>query len=208
MKANFKSSFKSVIRHEGGYVDNPRDRGGATNLGVTRKTLASWRKVPLRRFPKSEVKNLKLAEVEKIYKAWYWDTVKADNLPSGVDYAVFDGAINSGPRQAIRWLQSAVGVKRDGRLGPVTMGAVQSAPAKQTVATMLTMRLAWLKKLDRWPDFGKGWANRIRGVRKKAMAMARTQAQPPPPDIPKSNPVVPKKSWLAVLLKLIVNWRK
>ncbi|NOX51247.1 MAG: glycoside hydrolase family 108 protein [Gammaproteobacteria bacterium] len=208
MKANFKSSLNALLKHEGEYVDHPRDPGGATNMGVTRATLAAWRGVKLRDVPKSEVKNLTREEAGQIYKARYWDTVKADKLPSGVDYAVFDGSVNSGPRQAIKWLQSAVGVKRDGRLGITTMGAVQSAPAKQTVATMLTMRLAWLKKLKHWPTFGKGWSNRIRGVRKKALRMARTQAQPPPPDIPKPDPVVPKLSWMATLIKLMLNWRK
>ena len=95
--ANFDRALTAVLRHEGGYVDHPSDPGGATNLGVTRATLAQWRG---RAVSKAEVKALTRAEAAKIYRALYWDEIAGDALPAGLDFAVFDYCVNSGPGRA------------------------------------------------------------------------------------------------------------
>lgn len=187
MKENFKASLAAVLKHEGGYVDHLRDPGGATNMGITRHTLAAWRGMKIRDLPKTEVKWLTLAEASEIYKARYWDMSRCDDLPSGVDLVVFDGSVNSGPRRSIKWLQGAIEVKRDGVLGPVTLKATVAMSADQVVDRILATRLAWLKRLKTWPTFGKGWAKRITRVKREAMSMSKI---PPPPDIPK--PIAPK----------------
>ena len=105
MKDNFSQCFALVLKHEGGYVDNPADPGGATNLGCTK---AVWEQYIGRSVTKDDIKALTPNDVMPLYKAKYWDTIKGDDLPEGVDYAVFDFAINSGPSRAAKALQSVL----------------------------------------------------------------------------------------------------
>ena len=121
--ANFSRALDAVLRHEGGYADHPADPGGATNLGITRATLVRWRGRPVSR---AEVKALTRGEAAKIYRAFYWDEIAGDELPPGVDFAVFDYCVNSGPGRAARTLQSAAGVRPDGRIGKITLAAVNA----------------------------------------------------------------------------------
>ena len=103
----FETCLAHVLRHEGGYVDHPSDPGGATNMGITRKTLAHWRNVsPWTDLPKLEVQKLTHGEAGLIYRALYWNACRAGDLPDGVDLAVFDFAVNSGPDRAVRTLQA------------------------------------------------------------------------------------------------------
>ena len=177
--ANFRRSLTAVLIHEGGYVDHPKDPGGATNLGITQATLARWRR---KRVTKSDVKKLTQSEAAAIYRANYWDAVKGDDLPGGVDYCVFDYAVNSGPSRAAKGLQRAVGVRADGAIGPLTMKAVQDKEPSDIIVEMCNKRLAWLKRLKTWKHFGRGWGRRVAGVRKLALEMA-TNPVPLPPDI-------------------------
>ena len=125
MQSSFGAALAFVLRQEGGYSDNPADPGGATNLGITRRTLAGWRKVsPWWNLPKTAVQALSAAEAGEIYRALYWSPVAGDDLPAGLDLAVFDFAVNSGPDRAARALQGIVGVAVDGRIGPKTLAAV------------------------------------------------------------------------------------
>src|SRR6185312_13596846 len=117
--ARFVTCLDAVLRQEGGFADNPLDPGGATNLGITRATLARWRRVsPWWKLPASEVKALARPEAAAIYRALYWDRCNADRLPAGVDLAVFDFAVNSGPDRAVTMLQQEVGAVPDGLIGP------------------------------------------------------------------------------------------
>lgn len=167
MEKNFQRSLDAVLVHEGGYVDHKKDPGGATNMGITHATLSRWRK---RRVTKTDVKHLSKNEAAEIYRAKYW--LRSDDLPSGVDYCVFDYGVNSGPSRAAKGLQRAIGVKADGVIGPLTLRAVRDKPAKDIINIMCDKRLAWLKRLKHWPTFGKGWARRIAGVRKLSLEMA------------------------------------
>jgi lysozyme family protein len=154
---NFDTAFHKLLGHEGGYVDHPKDPGGATNWGVTERVArATGYAGHMRDFP------VDLAKA--IYRRDYWDAVKADQLPEAVRYAVFDAAVNSGVRQAVKWLQRAVGAVDDGVIGPKTLELVANANAHQLKGAMLGDRLEFMTNLPTWPAFGKGWARRIAGI--------------------------------------------
>lgn len=166
MADRFETCLAEVLKHEGGYSDHPADPGGATNMGITRKTLARWRQVtPWTALPKEEVKRLGKAEAGRIYRALYWETCGADRLPAGVDLAVFDYAVNSGPDRAIRTLQAAVEVAIDGVLGPVTLRAAAAAEPKALINAISDQRMAFLKRLATFPSFGRGWTSRVGAIR-------------------------------------------
>lgn len=168
MKGNFAPALGRVLVHEGGYVDHPADPGGATNKGVTQATYNAYRR-EVGRAPRS-VRHITGEEIKAIYRAGYWDEVRADDLPAGVDYAVFDLAVNSGPRRGARFLQRAVGAEDDGAIGPVTLAAAASSPPDRTVRRICQDRLVWLRTLKHWPTFGKGWGRRVAAVERDALA--------------------------------------
>lgn len=169
---DFSGKLKLVLKHEGGYVDHKEDPGGATNLGVTIGTLSSWLGRPA---TKAEVRALTVAKVTPIYKMQYWDKIQGDLLPEGLDYAVFDYAVNSGPGKAARDLQRVLGVKQDGSIGINTLAAVRSQDLQTLINKYMDRRLAFLKGLKTWKTFGRGWKIRVDGVRAAALKMAASE---------------------------------
>lgn len=155
-----------VLAEEGGYCCVPEDRGGATCRGVTAATLAQWRGCTVTH---KDVEALTEEEAREIYRALYWQAIHGDDLPPVVALVVLDSAVNSGPRQAIKWLQSAVGFKGasiDGQLGPRTLGAVRQLDPQLVAHEICRLRLGFLRSLRTWPSFGRGWAARIGRLRK------------------------------------------
>jgi lysozyme family protein len=167
--ANFLRALALVFRSEGGYVDHPADPGGATNYGITLATLSSWRG---RRVTKDEIRQLTAEEAGEIYRSQYWDKARCDDLPAGIDYAVFDAAVHSGPGRAVRMLQTVLGVEPDGIVGPMTLAAARRADPLAVIAALGDERLAAMQRLPGWAVFGRGWARRIAQVRQTASAMA------------------------------------
>lgn len=168
--SRFNACLAQVLRHEGGYVDHPADPGGATNLGITLATLAAWRGKPV---TKQDVRNLTVAEAGEIYRARYWLPIRGDALPPGVDLAVFDAAVNSGPARAAKWLQSVLGVTQDGEIGLQTLAALARAPGPVTVVIDLCdARMRYLRGLPTWATFGKGWTRRVAEVEVEALRVA------------------------------------
>lgn len=161
MKENFDEALAAVLHHEGGFVNHPSDPGGMTNLGCTKKVWEEW---VGHQVDEQTMRNLKPADVAPLYKARYWDKVHGDELPAGVDYVVFDAAINSGPGRAVKWLQACVGVDPDGAIGPRTMAAVKAANPRQLVDDYNKRRLSFLSDLPTWGTFGKGWSRRAHEV--------------------------------------------
>lgn len=201
MNANFARSLASVLRHEGGYSNHPDDKGGPTNLGVTLATFRKWVK---KDGTVADLKAMTREQASKCYRAVYWNAVKADDLPAGMDYAVFDYAVNSGPSRAVKALQGVLGVEQDGVVGPVTLAAAQSADPIKTIHALCDQRMAFLRKLSNWQTFGKGWTNRVDDVRLDAIQLTAaasptgpvilpTTPNPPPPDIPSPDPRQPEK---------------
>lgn len=169
MKDNFQKALEFVLHHEGGYVSHPRDPGGITNLGVTK---AAYEEYLGRSVTEQEMRDLAPDDVIDFYKKKYWDVVKGDELPSGVDYAVFDFAVNSGPGRAARTLQECVGAVKDGSIGPKTLEMVSSRNAVELSRDLCDKRLEFLQGLPHFSTFAKGWTRRVLEVSKTASAMA------------------------------------
>ena len=168
MKENFDDALKAVLHHEGGYVHHPRDPGGMTNLGVTKKVWEEWVK---REVTEAEMRALTPEMVAPLYKQMYWDRVRGDDLPDGVDYIVFDTAVNSGVSRAARFLQACVGADQDGAIGPRTLALVRAADPKQLVEDYAKRRLSFLSALPTWDTFGRGWSRRVAEAQNTANTM-------------------------------------
>lgn len=170
MIKNYSTALKAVLQHEGGFVNDPKDPGGATNKGITQKVYDAWRKK--QDFPKRSVRLLNDLEINAIYKQDYWDKINGDHLPNGLDYCIFDFAVNSGTSRAAKFLQRVLGALDDGQIGPATLGLIKLMPVKEIIDHLCNDRLAFLKSLDTFEHFGKGWTTRIKEVRAKAKEMA------------------------------------
>ncbi|PVE25559.1 hypothetical protein DC522_04325 [Microvirga sp. KLBC 81] len=158
-----------VLRHEGGFVQHPRDPGGATNFGITVQTLSR-----VRGYAASidEVRHLTLEEAAAIYRHFYWDAVRADEVPRGLDLVLFDLAVNSGPDRAIMLLQKVLGVAVDGLIGPATIEAARNTDVIEVIRRLTHERLGFLSRLASWPVFGRGWRRRVLDVEREAILLA------------------------------------
>ena len=161
MLSNFRTCLGWVLKHEGGYVNHPKDPGGATNRGVIQRTYNAYRK--RMGLAKQSVKKITQAEVEAIYREQYWVAVHGDQLPAGVDYAVFDYGVNSGPRRSIKDLQRVIGANPDGWIGQETLSKVFDMPAAEIVTKLCQRRYNFVRGLRHWKTFGRGWTRRIMG---------------------------------------------
>jgi lysozyme family protein len=168
MKENFDDCFKMVLAHEGGYTNDPRDPGGRTNLGVTQR---AWEAYVGGSVTEDFMRKLTPDQVKPFYKAMYWDKIKGDQLPSGVDYAAYDLAVNSGVGRAAKYLQQIAGVTADGVIGPKSLEAILACDPDQVADAICDMRLDFLKRLPTFETFGKGWSRRVAEVKEKATSM-------------------------------------
>lgn len=168
--SSFDEALKRVLVHEGGYADHPADPGGATMKGITQRVYDGWRRrhdLPLR-----EVRRIGAGEVAAIYRRQYWDAVRADDLPAGLDYALFDAAVNSGPAQAAKWLQRTLGILADGQVGEATLSALEGRAPAALIDDLCDRRLAMLRGLRTFRTFGAGWTRRVAEVRAAAKSLA------------------------------------
>jgi lysozyme family protein len=168
MNTNFDACLAHLLKHEGGFVNHPSDPGGATNLGVTQAVWEDWID---RTVSEENMRALTPAKVAPLYKELYWDRIKGDKLPSGVDYLVFDAAVNSGVSRAAKWLQTTVAAVADGAIGEQTLKLVMLTNPLMLIDKYSANRLAFLQRLATWPTFGKGWERRVEEVRATALKM-------------------------------------
>lgn len=181
-KDGFARAYARVRVYEGGNVDDKRDPGGRTSRGVTQRVYTAW----LRRkgLPPADVWTAPAPHVTAIYRELYWDRVQGDALPAGVDFVVFDAAINSGVGQAAKWLQRALSGyagQIDGSMGPATLTAVEDdADNDALIARMASNRYGTLRRLKTWGTYGKGWSARIANVQKIGQAWASGSVGPDP----------------------------
>ena len=155
----FDQAFDRLLGFEGGYSNNRQDPGGETCWGITRRVAAQEGYTGDMHFLPRET-------AKAIYKKRYWDAVQAEQVPEAARYAVFDGAVNDGVTQAVRWLERALGVGEDGVLGPVTLAALQKADGTRLAAAFLGLQLDFKTSLPTWGAFGRGWARRIAEILK------------------------------------------
>lgn len=195
MRDNFDTCMKHILRYEGGYSNHPKDPGGVTLEGVIQRVYDAYRKK--KNLPQKVLtKEMRytpdwIRERNEIYRVQYWDAVKGDILPKGVDLVVFDGAVNSGPAQSIKWLQRALNVPAIDGIGEITLAALKSnRNHDQLVADICERRMAFLKQLKTWGTFKGGWTSRIVNVKMVGQQMATglvsaIEAVPPPAVIQK-----------------------
>jgi lysozyme family protein len=151
---DFERAFDLLLGHESGYSNHPSDPGGETMWGVTKR-------VALQEGYAGEMRMLPRGTAKDIYRRRYWDAVQADHLPEALRYTVFDAAVNSGPAQAIAWLQRALDIGEDGKLGPLTWDAIGKADPVSVGVLFNAERLDFMTSLPTWAAFGRGWARRI-----------------------------------------------
>ena len=168
MLSNFPAALALVLQSEGGFVNHKFDPGGMTNFGVTRNVWKEWVK---RDVDEAEMRALTPELVTPLYKARYWDSCKCDDLPRGVDYAVFDSAVNMGPGRAAKLLQAALGVAADGSIGRATIAAATAADPAELLEAFSLGKEAFYQSLPTFATFGKGWLNRVAHVQAAAEGM-------------------------------------
>lgn len=181
----FERSMPLVLVYEGGYVNHPRDPGGATFQGVTQRAYDGAR--TMNDLPHQDVRKMSAPERNAIYQHFYWDAVYGDVMPLGVDFVMFDGAVNSGPVNSIKWTQAALhslGLYDgdiDGHIGPVTCGGMALCKNyDELVSRIVNRRLVYLRNLGTYMDFGRGWEKRCASVLKIGQAWATGNVGPEP----------------------------
>ena len=166
MKSNYDKCLKTILHHEGGYVNHPKDPGGETNLGVTKRVYQEHGGT-------KDMKDLLVEDVAPIYKKGYWDRMKGDDLPGGLDLCVFDFGVNAGPGRAAKFLQSMIGTTVDGGIGPNTLAKVEEYVREngehETVKKYQEMRQKYYEQLSTFATFGKGWTRRVEETTKLAL---------------------------------------
>ena len=176
MIENWDKSFDLVIAHEGGFTNDQRDKGnhladgreGCTMLGCTQ---ANWESYIGKKVTQDDMKKLTKDDIKPLYKKNYFDVVMGDLLPSGLDYAAFDFAINAGSNASRKMVQIAVGVNNDGIFGPATLKAIQNADAKDVLGRFTSAKIKFYQSLSNFEVYGKGWLKRCADVQQIANEM-------------------------------------
>lgn len=168
MSDNFDACLEIILKHEGGYVDHPKDPGGETNMGVTKRVYEEWGGT-------KDMRDLTFEDVAPIYKKNYWDRVKGDSLPAGLDLCVFDFGVNAGTGRAAKYLQRMVGATQDGAIGPGTLRAVNEFVSAEGVEGAISdyqnLRQEYYESLSTFSTFGKGWTRRVNETTELALDM-------------------------------------
>ena len=172
---NYEECLKMILHHEGGYVNHPKDPGGETNLGVTKRVYAEW--CMKEGYNVKDMKDLEVKDVAPIYRKNYWDRIKADELPSGLDLCVFDFGVNAGTGRSAKYLQTLIGTVADGGIGPNTLRALdefissQEHGVKDTILKFQAERQNYYESLSTFDTFGKGWTRRVEETTQSALGM-------------------------------------
>ncbi len=170
--SNFHKCLDMILHHEGGYVNHPKDPGGMTNLGVTKRVYEDWVGYAV---SEHTMQNLTEEDVGPIYRKNYWDRLKCDELPEGLDLCVFDFGVNAGTGRAAKYLQTMIGSHPDGGIGPMTLRAldvyIETNGLDTTIENYQTNRQGYYEKLKTFETFGKGWTRRVNETTDAAIAM-------------------------------------
>ena len=165
----YAESIRRLLLSEGGYVNHPSDPGGPTNFGIT---IGDYRRYVKAEATAADVRTMQVDQAKAIYRAKYWDVMRGDELPAGVDYCVFDYAVNSGTGRAPKVLQRVLGAAVTGRVDDATVRSTRGRDARALIQAICDERMRFLQGLKTWPVFGKGWSKRVGEVRFAALAMA------------------------------------
>ena len=170
--SNFEHCLKIILHHEGGYVNHPEDPGGMTNLGVTKRVYEEWVGYAV---SEHTMQNLTEEDVAPIYKKNYWDRVKGDDLPEGLNLCVFDFGVNAGTGRAAKYLQTMIGTVVDGGIGPNTLRTLDEHVSliglQETIEKYQENRQRYYEKLKTFKTFGRGWTRRVNETTQSALKM-------------------------------------
>jgi lysozyme family protein len=166
--SSYDEALARLLAHEGGYSNHPADPGGPTNFGIT---IADYRRYVKPNATPADVRAMTIDEAKAIYRARYWDAMRCDELPIGIDYCIFDYAVHSGTGRATKVLQRCLGVAVTGRMDDATIAAARRADVPRLIDAICDERLRFLQSLKTWPVFGRGWARRVAEVRAASHAM-------------------------------------
>jgi lysozyme family protein len=172
---SFENCLAETLKWEGGWSNHKDDPGGPTMRGVIQRVYDAWRH--RNGLPKRSVRNIEEHELQAIYRENYWQLVRGDELPAGVDLTVFDYGVNSGPSRSISHLQEVLGLKVDGNMGPITIDAVNAADPVEIVKKLCARRRKFIRQIKTYKTFGKGWESRINGVEQAACGMCDAPAK-------------------------------
>ena len=168
MNGNFDKCLEIILHHEGGYVNHPKDPGGETNLGVTKRVYESFGGT-------KDMKELTVEDVTPIYKKNYWDKLKGDEVPAGLDLCLFDFGVNAGPGRSAKYLQTMIGTVADGGIGPNTLRALDTYIDANGVETAIKefqkARQSYYESLSTFDTFGRGWTRRVDETTETALKM-------------------------------------
>ncbi len=181
MRATFEAILPKLFADEGEYSNDAGDPGGPTKWGIIYADLVAWRGAPAntsKAARSAAVKTVDKDEAAAIYRAKYWQALHCDDLPAGVDYAVFDYGVNSGISRAAKVLQRIVGARVDGIVGGMTLAAVARMDPERIIDELCAERLGFLQRLRTWSIFGRGWKRRVLHVNADALLMCRSGASP------------------------------
>ena len=166
--SNYNACLEIILHHEGGYVNHPKDPGGETNLGVTKRVYEEWG-------GKKNMKDLTVDDVAPIYEKNYWGRCKCDDLPAGLDLCVFDFGVNAGTGRAAKYLQNMAGATADGAIGPNTIKKVneyiEEHGIEYAVKKYQAKRQGYYEKLKTFETFGRGWTRRVTETTESALKM-------------------------------------
>jgi lysozyme family protein len=169
MKENYQHCLEMILHHEGGYVNHPKDPGGETNLGVTKRVYEDFG-------GEKEMKDLTVDDVAPIYEKNYWGRMRCDDIPSGLDLCVFDFGVNAGTGRAAKYLQTMIGTTADGGIGPNTLKAlatfVENEGLEYAIETYQANRQKYYESLSTFEIFGRGWTRRVEETTKEALEMS------------------------------------
>lgn len=168
MHKNFDKCLSMLLHHEGGFVNHPKDPGGMTNLGVTKKVYEAW---VGKEVDEETMRGLTFVDVAPLYKKKYWDKVRGDDLPSGVDWCAFDWAVNSGSGRPAKAIQRAVGATADGAIGPMTLQSVMNNDPEMIIGSVYDQRQKFYESLKTFETFGRGWTRRNKETLTQALDM-------------------------------------
>lgn len=171
MIENFDKCMDHVFKNEGGFVNHPKDPGGMTNLGVTKRVWEEWTGHEV---DEKQMRELTKSDVKPLYQRKYWNACRCSELPSGLDLCVFDTAVNSGPGRAVKILQSCLGVTIDGAIGPNTVAAAnqfKDTALIHLIEDYCSARQAYLISLPTFDTFGKGWTKRVNDCKEEALSI-------------------------------------
>jgi lysozyme family protein len=166
--SNFQECLEIILHHEGGYVNHPKDPGGETNLGVTKRVYEEHGGT-------KDMKDLTVEDVAPIYESGYWNRIKGDDLPAGLNLCVFDFGVNAGTGRAAKYLQTLVGTTADGGIGPNTLKCVnayvEENGLEETIKAYQEARQGYYEKLSTFETFGRGWTRRVTETTELALKM-------------------------------------